>query len=489
MAFARNADIQWMIATQAPPATILDSLLDAVLTIDASGQLSSANAAAERLFGRPREELVGLELGKLLLDPHGEEYGAHLRDFAAERDVPILGLTREVLGRGPGGAGFAMELTITEAEIGGIPMLVAVARDISERKPLRELRRLADHDALTGLLNRRSFERELERLIDYSRRYGSGGALLVIDLDNFKYVNDTLGHAAGDELLAGAREPAPRPAAQDRPARPPRRRRVRGAAVRRRRREGPGGGRRAALARPGPPLRPRPRGDPASPRAPGWPGSRSGATAGELLSRADIARYAAKEAGRDRVAEFSDEGRMRMEEKRVWSERVRTATEQGLFVLMSQPIVDLATGVASQHEILLRMRGDDGELVAPGAFLDTAERFGLIGGIDRWVVRQAVRLIDSHSRAGHPLTLEVNLSAKTMGDPEFPALVAKELRSAGVDPADLIFEVTETAAVSDLNQARRFAESLTRLGCRFALDDFGAGFAASTTSSTCRSRS
>ena len=199
--------------------------------------------------------------------------------------------------------------------------------------------------------------------------------------------------------------------------------------------------------------------------------------AGELLSRADIATYAAKEAGRDRVAEFSDEGRMRMEEKRVWSERVRAAIEQGLFVLMSQPIVDLATGVASQHEILLRMRGDNGELVAPGAFLDTAERFGLIGGIDRWVVRQAVRLIDSHSRAGHPLTLEVNLSAKTMGDPEFPALVARELRSTGADPANLIFEVTETAAVSDLNQARRFAESLTRLGCRFALDDFGAGFA------------
>ena len=171
MAFARNADIEWMIATQAPPATILDSLLDAVLTIDASGQLSSANAAAERLFGRPREELVGLELGKLLLDPHGEEYGAHLRDFAAERDVPILGLTREVLGRGPGGAGFAMELTITEAEIGGIPMLVAVARDITRAQAAsrRSCSHLADHDPLTGLLNRRRFERRSWRATSPTR--------------------------------------------------------------------------------------------------------------------------------------------------------------------------------------------------------------------------------------------------------------------------------------------------------------------------------
>jgi EAL domain-containing protein (putative c-di-GMP-specific phosphodiesterase class I) len=127
--------------------------------------------------------------------------------------------------------------------------------------------------------------------------------------------------------------------------------------------------------------------------------------------------------------------------------------------------------------VLVRMRDDGGGLVMPAAFLATAERFGLIGGVDRWVTQQAVRLIEAHNRQGRDLILEVNLSGKTMTDTRFPDEVKRQLSSAGIDPASLIFEVTETAAVADMEHARKFAQSLARVGCRFALDDFGSGYA------------
>jgi EAL domain-containing protein (putative c-di-GMP-specific phosphodiesterase class I) len=196
----------------------------------------------------------------------------------------------------------------------------------------------------------------------------------------------------------------------------------------------------------------------------------------ELLSEAEAAMHAAKEAGRDRVLGFDRQGR-EVDERRVWAERVRQATERGLFVLTSQPIVDLRSGEATQHEILIRMRDDGGGLVVPAAFLATAERFGLIGGVDRWVTQQAVRLIEAHNREGRELILEVNLSGKTIGDSRFPDDVRQQLTKSGIDPASLIFEVTETVAVNDIEQARGFAQSLARLGCSFALDDFGAGYA------------
>jgi EAL domain-containing protein (putative c-di-GMP-specific phosphodiesterase class I) len=198
-------------------------------------------------------------------------------------------------------------------------------------------------------------------------------------------------------------------------------------------------------------------------------------TGGVLLAEAEEALDTAKEAGRDRVS-IESEGKG-SDDQRVWTERVRQATERGLFILVCQPIVDLAKSETTQYEVLLRMRDDGGGLVEPRAFLATAERFGLIGGIDRWVTQQAVRLIEAHKRQGRDLTLEVNLSGKTMTDQRFPDDVKRQIAKAGIDPASLVFEVTETAAVADIEHAREFAQRLSRLGCRFALDDFGAGYA------------
>ena len=456
---------------------LLGSMSDAVITVDGRGAIESANPAAERLFGYAAVDLEGSNFAALLADPHREEYAAHLRDFGHGSPVQTLGTALEVQGRRADGSSFPIELTLTQADLGE-QVLVAVARDITERKRAEEkLRQLADFDALTGLLNRRRFEQELDKHIAYSARYGTGGSVLVLDLDNFKYVNDTLGSLAGDELLVavaallrgrlrqtdvlgrlggdefgmllhGADAEKSRQVAEDV---------------------------RALIAE--------------NPFVIERQGLRATVSVGvaaiegddiiasELIARADHAKYSAKDAGRNRVALFNPEGMVGADSARVWSDRVREAIEQGRFIIHAQPILDMARNEVSQYELLIRMRGDDGSLVPPAAFLDTAERFNLIQGLDRWMALQAIRLVESHKRAGKDLVLEVNLSGKTLADQDFATAIGREIVRSGIEPSNLIFEVTETAAVADLDQARRFAESLIQMGCRFALDDFGSGFA------------
>jgi EAL domain-containing protein (putative c-di-GMP-specific phosphodiesterase class I) len=169
-------------------------------------------------------------------------------------------------------------------------------------------------------------------------------------------------------------------------------------------------------------------------------------------------------------------GEARRKARDSWIDRIRRALEEDRFELYSQPILDLSKGGVSQHELLLRMIGDEGEAILPGAFLGVAERFGLVQSIDRWVVERAIRLMDEQLRAGRELRLEVNISGKSVDDPDLPRLVQRELGRTAVDPDNLVLEITETALISNMDEARRFAETLTRVGCRFALDDFGAGF-------------
>ena len=371
-----------------------------------------------------------------------------------------------------------MELSLSEIQVGQVRSMAAVGHDIRDRKRQEaRLRQMAEQDSLTGLANRVSFEHALTRHVDFAARYGSGGSVIALGIDSFKYVNESLGVAAGDEVLAGLAE-------------------LIGGRLRKT----------DVLARVGGDVfgilihgADRTKATSVADELLGiarrhhfvinGEGIRVTLSAGvtslderqvvgaELLAEAETAMSTAKETGRDRVSAYDPTGRNEMDERRVWTERVRQATERGLFVLTSQPIVNLESGKATQHEILLRMRDDGGGLVVPGEFLATAERFGLIGGIDRWVTQQAVRLIAAHNADGRELTLEVNLSGQTMGDARFPDEVRRELTSSGIDPASLIFEVTETAAVADMEHARLFAQSLAKVGCRFALDDFGAGYA------------
>ena len=193
----------------------------------------------------------------------------------------------------------------------------------------------------------------------------------------------------------------------------------------------------------------------------------------EILASADRVLYQAKDAGRDRLAlgivgEKSSAG----DGARLgWDARIRQALEDDLFVLHAQPIVDATTSQIDTHELLIRMRDGDA-LVPPASFLGVAERLGLIRAIDRWVVHKSVELLSQYPEA----RLAINLSPRSVDDPKVLALIEGELSNAGVEPSRLGIEITETAAIANLDEARRFASRLATLGCRFALDDFGTGF-------------
>jgi diguanylate cyclase (GGDEF)-like protein/PAS domain S-box-containing protein len=462
----------------APAFALLESLPDAILLLDEEGNVTYANSAAERLFVKPAVELGGTKLSELLAEPFADEYADVLQRFAAGEVPTVLGQRRDVVAKQPGGSYAAMELTLSEVQVGAVRFLAAVGHDIRERKQEEtRLRQLAHQDALTGLVNRTSFEEALTQHVEYADRYGSHGAVIVLGVDTFKYVNEALGVAAGDEVLVGlsnlikARlrktDVLGRVGADVFGILAPGTDREQALTLAE---ELLGIARRHAFVINGEGIR--------VTLSAGISYLDGRAVGGaDFLAEAESALHTAKESGRDRALAFDPDGHTEVDDRRAWTERVRLATERGLFVLVSQPIVSLASNQATQHEVLLRMRDDGGGLVEPGAFLATAERFGLIGGIDRWVMRQAVKLIAAHNREGHDLRLEVNLSGMTMGDARFPDEVRKELTSSGIDPASLIFEVTETAAVADIEHARLFAQSLARVGCRFALDDFGAGYA------------
>ncbi len=461
-----------------PTIALLESLPDAILLLDERGSIAYANAAAERLFGRAIADLAGTPFPTLLAEPFGDDYSQLLRRFGEGEQLPMPGERREVVAQQPDGSGLAMELALSEVA-GQVRCVAAVGHDIRERK--REEARLlekAERDSLTGLVDRVGFEHALTRHVDYAARYGNSGSVIALGIDSFKYVNESLGVAAGDEMLAGLAE-----LIRGRMRKTDVCARVGGdvfgillhgadrakalsiadellGIVRRHSFVIDGEGIRVTMS--------------------------AGVTTlderevigAELLAEAETAMSTAKETGRDRVIAHEPTGRTEMDERRAWTERVRQATERGLFVLTSQPIVDLSNDETTQHEVLLRMREDGGGgLVEPGAFLATAERFGLIGDIDRWVTQQAVRLIAAHEAEGRELTLEVNLSGRTMGDAGFPDDVKREITSSGIDPARLVFEITETAAVADIEHARLFAQRLARVGCGVALDDFGAGYA------------
>jgi EAL domain-containing protein (putative c-di-GMP-specific phosphodiesterase class I) len=204
------------------------------------------------------------------------------------------------------------------------------------------------------------------------------------------------------------------------------------------------------------------------------------ASSGEdVLVCADLAMYDAKEAGRNRVAVYTpgEPAQGRMRGRITWAERIRVAIEEERFALVAQPIVNLLDGRVNQFEVLLRMRDDHGGMIPPGAFLATAERLGLIQQIDGLTVAAALRSFAARGglRPSAP-SIEINLSGASIGDPLILALIERELKETGLDPSRVIFEITETAAIANIAKAREFSQQLARLGCRFALDDFGAGF-------------
>ena len=451
-----------------------------IALIDVRGRFIEVNRALCEITGYDEDGLLGTRAASISHPddaPNEETLFAQLvadetQSYALEKRVirpdgePIWVSVNAALVRGPTGD----------------PLYaVAQVQDVSERKRFEgQLQYLADHDPLTGLYNRRRFEQELARQVSYNARYGSTGAVIVVDLDHFKYVNDTLGHAVGDELIGRV-----------------------GGILRDRLRDTDivarlGGDEFAVLL---------PEADEEQARAvadnlladirtdavvmAAERSLRLTASAGVslfgqsievgpegVLVNADIAMYDAKDGGRDRVTllETIEGAQTQMRARLTWSERIRDALENDRFELFQQPILDVRTGAVTHRELLLRLAGDSGELIPPATFLYIAEQFGLIQSIDRWVVRQATSIIQQREQAGERVNLTVNLSGTSITDLALVEYIETEITRRGIDATSLVFEVTETAAIVNIEKARRFAERLAEFGCAFALDDFGAGF-------------
>ncbi len=461
---------------------LLASAGEGIYGMDPEGRTTFVNPAAARMLGRTSDEL----LGQLLHDVVHVQAGAagHAADVCALHLPPgeLRQRTGEDVFYRSDGSSFPVKFIWTPMrESNTVTGAVLTFNDETERKRFEaQLRYLADHDPLTDLLNRRRFEVELERQVADGRRYGLSGAVLMLDLDGFKYVNDTLGHHAGDGLIRSIAGLL--------------RARLRETDVVARL-----GGDEFAI------LLPQADAEQAEIVANDLvkiiqqhtleAGERKmrvtvsigialldqpELTAWEWLVRADITMYRAKESGRDRWMMFSPEadtagGPL---DAMTWTDRIRRALNEDLFLLYGQTILDLVDRREAQVEVLLRMRGDDGEIIPPGAFLPSAERFGLIQQIDRWVAIAAIRFIAELLAQGRGLEtlVHLNLSGHSFADPELPGLIEKELEVGGVPAGKLVFEITETAAIANMDEARKLATRLTEMGCGLALDDFGAGF-------------
>jgi diguanylate cyclase (GGDEF)-like protein/PAS domain S-box-containing protein len=370
----------------------------------------------------------------------------------------------------------------------GLPVyFISQVQDVTERHSYeRQLEYVADHDLLTGLPNRRSLERELGGHAARVRRYGAAGAVMMLDLDHFKYFNDTQGHRAGDELIVRV-----------------------GQALRSRLRSSDmvarlGGDEFALLLPDGNEQESqrvaeavleivRDEALPAREQSlPGLIGAGKRVTvsigvarfedgermtAEEILVNADLAMYEAKDGGGDGWARYNSErhGRQQSENHIDWAGEIDHAVNHDGFELLAQPVVSLTDNRPPQYELLLRMRDRRGNVIQPGSFLYIAERLGLNGDIDRWVTRRAIETLAEQRALGRDLQFEINLSGRTIGDSQLLELIARQLHQTDVPASRLIFEVSETAAVAHVSRAGAFINHLAELGCKFAIDDFGAG--------------
>jgi diguanylate cyclase (GGDEF)-like protein len=356
----------------------------------------------------------------------------------------------------------------------------AVVRGALERaeKTEAELRHLADHDSLTGLLNRRRFRAELDQYVSFAARYGGRGAVMVIDIDGLKEVNDRLGHQAGDTLIRRVAEIL--------------RERVRATDIVARL----SGDEFAVLM---------PQSDTAGALqlgedlraqvAEGMPlnseidaasisvgitmfGGQGSSGAEAVLVAADQAMYQAKAEGRNRIALFRAPGESGETAKRAQttSARIRDALTQDRLRLATQPIRSLASGGIERYELLLRMTGESGELLPAASFIEVAERSGMVQELDRWVVARALELIGERQRAGSPVSLHVNISGASVTDLSVLEFIERRLDEGEADPARCTFEITQTAKVEDYDTAAGFADRLSEFGCEVAIDDYGAGF-------------
>jgi diguanylate cyclase (GGDEF)-like protein/PAS domain S-box-containing protein len=440
----------------------------------------AVNEAAIELYGYTREEFLAMPI--VDLQPPEDREGGLKRLDLVRPGLPFQGRTRHLL---KDGRIIHVEISGRHQEFNGRPAFIALAQDVTERTALEEeLRHQALYDSLTQLANRTLFRDRVEHALASSARATSPVAVLLLDLDRFKVINDTLGHAAGDEVLVGV---ADRLRAVVRPGDTP-----------------------AHIG-----------GDEFAVLLPGTTAARAAAVAerildtlrapfdtagaevfttasigiavctgldgylGEegtvdgLLGRADVAMYAAKSGGRGRIQVYEPAMHRAALHRMELGGELRRAVERGEFFVEYQPVVALADGTVTGVEALLRWEHPERGLVGPADFITAAEETGLIVPIGAWVLETACRQVQGW-HAGRsverPLAIAVNVSSRQLCEPGFAATVLATLDTSGLDPRQLVLEVTESALVDDMHGVREQLEQLRRRGVRIAMDDFGAGY-------------
>ena len=467
--------IQLLLESEQRYRDLVETSHDLVWTTDTQGRFTYLNNASREIFGLSPRELNGrcffdFEAGNAHIA--NRRFLAQLKRTGEIRDY----VTHVVTTRGDSrwiGIN-ARILTDDNREMLGIR---GTARDITDQHlATRRIEHLAMHDTLTDLPNRVALQSRLETAIPSE----TPGALLLLDIDHFKYVNDNFGHRTGDQLLRGV-----------------------ASALRDMMREFSGelfrlGGDEFAVHLPGAlrkdaidvaeralqtvqqyRLQASGRGISNVSTSIGialYPFH--GASVSELMSNADIAMYQAKERGRDRHALF-DQGSdtLRNAHKRVhWSAKLREAFDADRLLLFSQPVVRLADQKVMHHEILVRLREEDGKIVMPGHFIEIAESVGMIKELDMRVVEKLLHYMHRHNQLGRKVRYFVNLSRVSIADAQWVKRFLNMLSMSKVDPGQLVFEIKETAAMSEIDVTLNFIRQLKEIGSRFALDDFGAGF-------------
>jgi diguanylate cyclase (GGDEF)-like protein/PAS domain S-box-containing protein len=483
---------------------ILGSVGDGVYGVDSDGRIAFINPAAVDIlgYGAPAD-LIGCDAFETF--HYAFEDGTPMPRAASFLDqcygsgnqVPAWQTVFWTASK----RGVPVECTVYPMTVDGERQGSVVAfRDVSARRMLEEeLRWQAEHDALTKLHNRAWFEVQLEQESVRLKRSEQGSVLLFVDVDRFKYINDTAGHTAGDQLLLEvSMRLKSRLRASDHLARM-------------------GGDEYAVI------LRNVARADAAAlaegfrkalTRAPFVYGGKSyritvsigaayldqyTASSSDAMAHADIALHMAKNAGRNQTQIYTEEtGRKAaMDVDLGWSSRLEEALRSDRFVLCYQPMVPLEgieseiqsgtphdlwerqlarnPGRPAKFEVLLRLRDAGGELVLPGAFLPSAERFGMMAEIDRWVIDRAFRAL-RELRSPQSLILSINLSAQSLSTPGLNAYVTDKLVHYNIDPSAVVFEITESRAITDVDGIRQLIADLRNLGCKIAVDDFGTGF-------------
>ncbi|TAN60672.1 bifunctional diguanylate cyclase/phosphodiesterase, partial [bacterium] len=463
---------------------VIEHSVNVVFITDSAGVIEYTNPVFETVTGYASEEAIGKNASILASDEVSKDEYRDMWQLLKDGNT-WHGIFKN---KKKDGSYYWSNTVITpiKDDFGAVTKFLSVLEDITEKRVSEEkIHMLEDYDTVTGLFNREHFMKEMNNCLSETQILGLHGVLMVIDLDRFQYLNDTYGHAYGDQTLkrvAGVIDDAVNEISAKLSLK------IKGFTGRLCSDEFavflPGAGTGAALAS-AEDIRSKIASFSSAQHNEHLTASigialmpEHGIVTSELFTKADAATFRAKELGRNRTKLFNAEDKdlenmhIRLNQK----ERILKALEEDRFIPWFQPILDIKKNIVSHYEALARMRSEDGAILLPGAFIDTAERFGLVDAIDKIIINKTMLRQAALASEGKLYTFSVNLSGKDLGDAEFLEFLKEHALKSGVQADYLIFEITETAAIRDFDKAVKFIRELKALGFKFSLDDFGVGF-------------